>query len=54
MDLDDLGETDRALRCPARCASVIALGELTLDVEPDEIARVLKFLRDDPDCDSRS
>ncbi|MEM9170037.1 MAG: NADH-quinone oxidoreductase subunit C [Pseudomonadota bacterium] len=28
----------------------IANGELTLDVRPDHICRVLKFLRDDPVC----
>jgi NADH-quinone oxidoreductase subunit C len=29
----------------------VATGELTLEAEAGEIARVLKFLRDDPDCD---
>ena len=28
----------------------IALGELTLDVEREQIANVLRYLRDDPRC----
>jgi NADH-quinone oxidoreductase subunit C len=35
---------------PAILASDIAYGELTIEAEPQQIAKVLRFLRDDGDC----
>ena len=44
--------TKIAAALPAAVTSCkVALGELTLDVEADEIVHVLQFLRDDPDCE---
>jgi NADH-quinone oxidoreductase subunit C len=50
MDLAELGKQIAAGLPGAVRGQKIALGELTLDVEPGEIVRVLKYLRDDPNC----
>jgi NADH-quinone oxidoreductase subunit C len=50
-DLNQLGETiARALPGAVKSATV-AFGELTLDVEPGAIAKVIAHLRDDPACE---
>ncbi len=54
MALDTL--TDLATKIAAALpgavkATKLAVGELTVDAEAGEILRVLKFLRDDPDCE---
>jgi NADH-quinone oxidoreductase subunit C len=50
MDLAELGKQIAAGLPGAVRGQKIALGELTIDVEPGEIVRVLKYLRDDPNC----
>jgi NADH-quinone oxidoreductase subunit C len=34
----------------ARTTAIVRLGELTIDADATDIIRVLKFLRDDPEC----
>jgi NADH-quinone oxidoreductase subunit C len=48
MELAELGQKITAALPGAVKAATVAFGELTVDVEPGEIARVLKTLRDDP------
>jgi NADH-quinone oxidoreductase subunit C len=50
MDLAELGKQIAAGLPGAVRGQKIALGELTIDVEAGEIVRVLKYLRDDPNC----
>src|SRR5689334_7248788 len=51
MDLNELGQSiARALPGAVKSATV-AFGELTLDVEPREIVKVIAYLRDDPGCE---
>ena len=50
MELEELGQRIATTLPGAIKSQKIALGELTIDVEPSEIVRVLKFLRDDPNC----
>jgi NADH-quinone oxidoreductase subunit C len=35
---------------PAVVASVIAYGELTIEIDPEQILKALRFLRDDSEC----
>ena len=48
MELAELGQKITAALPGAVKATTVAFGELTVDVEPGEIARALKVLRDDP------
>ncbi|HEV2560519.1 MAG TPA: NADH-quinone oxidoreductase subunit C [Rhizomicrobium sp.] len=48
MELAELGQKITAALPGAVKAATVAFGELTVDVEPGEITRVLKTLRDDP------
>jgi len=48
--LEDLGAHIRASMTNAVTAHAVSVGELTLEVRADEIATVIKFLRDDPRC----
>jgi len=48
MELAELGQKITTALPGAVKAATVAFGELTVDVEPGEIARVLKTLRDDP------
>jgi len=50
MDLAEFGKQIAAALPGAVRSHAVVRGELTLDIEPGEIARVLKFLRDDPNC----
>jgi NADH-quinone oxidoreductase subunit C len=50
MELADFGKQIATALPGAVRSQNVARSELTLDVEPGEILRVLKFLRDDPDC----
>jgi NADH-quinone oxidoreductase subunit C len=49
--LNTLGEAIRNALPGAVKAAKLAFGELTLDAEAGEIVRVLKYLRDDPQCE---
>jgi NADH-quinone oxidoreductase subunit C len=48
--LEDLGAHIRASMTNAVTGQSITVGELTLEVRADDIATVIKFLRDDPRC----
>jgi NADH-quinone oxidoreductase subunit C len=48
--LEDLGAHIRASMTNAVIGHSVSVGELTLDVRADDIATVIKFLRDDPRC----
>jgi NADH-quinone oxidoreductase subunit C len=48
--LDALGEMIASKLAGAVTGFEVAFGELTLTAETDAILRVLKFLRDDPEC----
>jgi NADH-quinone oxidoreductase subunit C len=50
MDLAEFGKQIAAALPGAVRNQAVVRGELTLDIELGEIARVLKFLRDDPNC----
>jgi NADH-quinone oxidoreductase subunit C len=50
MDLAELGKQIAAGLPGAVRGQTVALGELTIDIEPGENVRVLKYLRDDPNC----
>src|ERR1700748_2744784 len=50
-DLNQLGETIAHALPGAVKSAVVALGELTLDVEPADIVKVIAYLRDDPACE---
>jgi NADH-quinone oxidoreductase subunit C len=50
MDLADFGKQIATVLPGAVRGQQVVRGELTLDVEPGEIVRVLTFLRDDPNC----
>jgi NADH-quinone oxidoreductase subunit C len=50
-DLEQLGRNIAAALPSAVRDQKFALGELTLDIERDDIIRVLTFLRDDADCE---
>jgi NADH-quinone oxidoreductase subunit C len=50
MDLAEFGKQIAAALPGAVRSHAVVRGELTLDIEPGEIVRVLKFLRDDPNC----
>ena len=50
MALAEFGKQIAAALPGAVRSQAVVRGELTLDIEPGEIARVLKFLRDDPNC----
>ena len=50
MELADFGKQISAALPGAVRGQQVVRGELTLEVEPGEIVRVLKFLRDDPNC----
>jgi NADH-quinone oxidoreductase subunit C len=50
MDLAEFGKQIAAALPGAVRSQAVVRGELTLDIELGEIARVLKFLRDDPNC----
>ncbi|HEY1710621.1 MAG TPA: NADH-quinone oxidoreductase subunit C [Rhizomicrobium sp.] len=49
-DLNQLGETIANALPGAVTAHTVAFNELTLEVEPSEIVRVIGYLRDEPDC----
>ena len=48
--LEDLGAHLRGSMTNAVTSQAVSVGELTLDVRADDIATVIKFLRDDPRC----
>ncbi len=48
--LEDLGAHIRASMTNAVTGHAVSVGELTLEVRADDIATVIKFLRDDPRC----
>ena len=48
--LEDLGAHIRASMTNAVTGHAVSVGELTLEVRTDDIATVIKFLRDDPRC----
>ena len=48
--LEDLGAHIRGSMTNAVTSQAVSVGELTLDVRADDIATVIKFLRDDPRC----
>jgi NADH-quinone oxidoreductase subunit C len=48
--LPALGEHIRTTLGPAIRSASLAFGELTLEAETEQIVRVMKFLRDDPEC----
>jgi NADH-quinone oxidoreductase subunit C len=48
--LEDLGAHIRASMTNAVTGHGVSVSELTLDVRADDIATVIKFLRDDPRC----
>ena len=50
MALAEFGKQIAAALPGAVRSQAVVRGELTLDIELGEIARVLKFLRDDPNC----
>ncbi len=50
MDLDALGSEIKAALSGAVLGYSVSHGELTIDVEPNEIVRVLTHLRDDDRC----
>jgi NADH-quinone oxidoreductase subunit C len=50
MDLAEFGKQIAAALPGAVRSQAVVRGELTLDIELGEIARVLKFLRDGPNC----
>jgi NADH-quinone oxidoreductase subunit C len=50
MELTDFGKHISAALPGAVRGQQVMRGELTIEVEPGEIVRALKFLRDDPNC----
>jgi NADH-quinone oxidoreductase subunit C len=48
IDLNELGQSISAALPGAVLSQKITLGELTLGIEPNEIVRAIKLLRDDP------
>jgi NADH-quinone oxidoreductase subunit C len=50
MELTDFGKQISVTLPGAVRGQQVMRGELTIEVEPGEIVRVLKFLRDDPNC----
>jgi NADH-quinone oxidoreductase subunit C len=50
QSLEDFGNEISAALPGAVLAQTMPLGQLTLELAPDETLRVLKFLRDDPRC----
>jgi NADH-quinone oxidoreductase subunit C len=53
-DLESLGRTILTALPGAATGMRVAAGELTIEAQASEIARVLAFLRDDPACEFRS